>query len=130
MSGKLITLLVLAHVGVAFWAFGPGAWMAVPGPGPHDPQRTALQWRPELIVVLGPQTDGAAPSAVPREGPAAALETAARSEVVQSDAAPVAPASAARPPLGASAPGLAGPLRQPLPTVEAVKSHGAQQQPQ
>lgn len=56
MTSRLITLLLLAHVAVAFWAFGPAhvqnAVWPTPGQSDREPERVALQRRPEAMVLV------------------------------------------------------------------------------
>lgn len=110
MTRRLIILLLLAHVAVAFWAFGPEhvqtAMWGTPGPSQREPERWAQQRRPEAIVVVTPGSPLA-----PSQAPAAPV---AASEAASAPAVPV-PALKASSAAPASAPAAApiqGVLRQ------------------
>ncbi|MFN5699136.1 MAG: SPOR domain-containing protein, partial [Betaproteobacteria bacterium] len=95
MTRRLIILLLLAHVAVAFWAFGPEhvqtAMWGTPGPSQREPERWAQQRRPEAIVVVTPGSP-LAPSQAPA-APVSASEAA--SAPTAAPAAAPAPAPAA-----------------------------------
>jgi len=104
MTRRLIILLLLAHVAVAFWAFGPEhvqtAMWGTPGPSQREPERWAQQRRPEAIVVVTPGSPLA-----PSQAPAAPVSA---SEAASAPAAPVpAPALKASSAAPASAPAAA-----------------------
>lgn len=106
MTRRLIILLLLAHVAVAFWAFGPEhvqtAMWGTPGPSQREPERWAQQRRPEAIVVVTPGSP-LAPSQAPA-APVAASEAASAPAVPVPVPAPALKASSAAP---ASAPAAA-----------------------
>jgi hypothetical protein len=104
MTRRLIILLLLAHVAVAFWAFGPEhvqtAMWGTPGPSQREPERWAQQRRPEAIVVVTPGSPLA-----PSQAPAAPV---AASEAASAPAVPVpVPALKASSAAPASAPAAA-----------------------
>lgn len=110
MTRRLIILLLLAHVAVAFWAFGPEhvqtAMWGTPGPSQREPERWAQQRRPEAIVVVTPGSP-LAPSQAPA-APVSASEAASASQPASAPAAPVpAPALKASSAAPASAPAAA-----------------------
>lgn len=106
MTRRLIILLLLAHVAVAFWAFGPEhvqtAMWGTPGPSQREPERWAQQRRPEAIVVVTPGSP-LAPSQAPA-APVAASEAASAPAVPVPVPVPALKASSAAP---ASAPAAA-----------------------
>lgn len=108
MTRRLIILLLLAHVAVAFWAFGPEhvqtAMWGTPGPSQREPERWAQQRRPEAIVVVTPGSP-LAPSQAPA-APVSASEAASASQPASAPAAP-APALKASSAAPASAPAAA-----------------------
>lgn len=110
MTRRLIILLLLAHVAVAFWAFGPEhvqtAMWGTPGPSQREPERWAQQRRPEAIVVVTPGSP-LAPSQAPA-APVSASEAASASHPASAPAAPApAPALKASSVAPASAPAAA-----------------------
>lgn len=119
MTRRLIILLLLAHVAVAFWAFGPEhvqtAMWGTPGPSQREPERWAQQRRPEAIVVVTPGSPLA-----PSQAPAAPVSA---SEAASAPAAPV-PAPAPAPALKASS---AAPASAPAAApIQGVQRQGRQ----
>ena len=124
MKRRLITLLLLAHVPVLFWAFAPApkvdALWPVPGQTPREPERVALQVRPEAIVLVGapaPQAAAAPASGAPQDAGASAPAAAP---------APVAVEAAQRPPGAPS--GHAAAAAVTPPAVQSVQNPGRQQE--
>lgn len=114
MTRSLITLLLVAHVALAAWAFGPfqrSVW-EIPGQSPRDPERVALQVRPESIVLLRP----AAPASADQ---AASTASAATGETTAVPVPAAAAGSTASAPVAASA---------PRPAVQRQQDQGTQQQ--
>lgn len=109
MTRGLIVALLLAHLGVAYWIVSGSAdqpW-PIPDQSPRDPERVALQVRPESIRLVTPVVPAApAPSASASVSPAAAPAPGAS---VPLSPVPVAPASA---------------------PVQSPQGDGAQNQPQ
>ena len=125
MTRRLIILLLLAHVAVAFWAFGPEhvqtAMWGTPGPSQREPERWAQQRRPEAIVVVTPGSP-LAPSQAPA-APVSASEAASASQPASAPAAP-APAPAPAPALKASS---AAPASAPAAApIQGVQRQGRQ----
>lgn len=116
MTRRLIILLLLAHVAVAFWAFGPEhvqtAMWGTPGPSQREPERWAQQRRPETIVVVTPGSPLA-----PSQAPAAPVSA--------SEAAP-APTAAPAPAL--TAPALTASSAVPTSAPPAAPIQGVQRQ--
>ncbi len=125
MKRSLIPLLLLAHVPVLFWAFAPpqnaDALWPIPGQTPREPDRVALQVRPEAIALVDAHTPSAGPA--PATAPAPAAEPAPAAAAAPS--APAAAAVAPRPPAALSSPPAAAPT---LPAVQAVQNPGRQQE--
>ena len=131
MTRRLIILLLLAHVAVAFWAFGPEhvqtAMWGTPGPSQREPERWAQQRRPEAIVVVTPGSP-LAPSQAPA-APVLASEAASASQAASAPAAPV-PAPAPAPALKASSAAPASaPAAAPIQGVQRQGRHDEAEQP-
>lgn len=120
MKRSLITLLLLAHVPVVFWAFAPAhktdALWPIPGQTPRDPERVALQVRPEAIALVAESAPVPAPGVAVEAAPAPAASSpvgsAASLPVGQTSAPAAAQASA---PTASIPPGAA-----PAPAAPAV----------
>jgi len=130
MKRSLIPLLLLAHVPVLFWAFAPpqnaDALWPIPGQTPREPDRVALQVRPEAIALVDAHTPSAGPAPATAPAPAPAAEPApAAAAAPSAPAAPAAPPVAPRPPAALSSPPAAAPT---LPAVQAVQNPGRQQE--
>lgn len=128
MNRSLISLLLLAHVPVMFWAFAPpqnaDALWPIPGQTPREPDRVALQVRPEAIALAGSHAPSAAPAQIasptqaqPDESPKAAPAPAVGSPAASS-AAPRLPAAPSSPPVAAPT----------APAVQPVQNPGRQQE--
>lgn len=123
MTRRLIILLLLAHVAVAFWAFGPEhvqtAMWGTPGPSQREPERWAQQRRPEAIVVVTPGSPLA-----PSQAPAAPVSASEAASASQPASAPAAPAPAPAPALKASS---AAPASAPAAApIQGVQRQGRQ----
>ncbi|MFN5724656.1 MAG: hypothetical protein ACK47O_12705, partial [Betaproteobacteria bacterium] len=131
MKRSLIPLLLLAHVPVLFWAFAPpqnaDALWPIPGQTPREPDRVALQVRPEAIALVDAHTPsaGPAPAPAPTTAPAPAPAAEPAPAAAAAPSAPAAPAVAPRPPAALSSPPAAAPT---LPAVQAVQNPGRQQE--
>ncbi len=119
MTRRLIILLLLAHVAVAFWAFGPEhvqtAMWGTPGPSQREPERWAQQRRPEAIVVVTPGSPLA-----PSQAPAAPVSASEAASASQASSAPAAPAPALK---ASSAAPASAPAAAP---VQGVQRQGRQ----
>lgn len=123
MTRRLIILLLLAHVAVAFWAFGPEhvqtAMWGTPGPSQREPERWAQQRRPEAIVVVTPGSPLA-----PSQAPAAPVSASEAASASQPASAPAAPVPAPAPALKASS---AAPASAPAAApIQGVQRQGRQ----
>lgn len=98
MKRSLILILLLAHVPAVFWALAPphrvDAFLPIPGQSSREPERVALQLRPEVIAVVG------APAAVTSSEPGSASSASASSAAMPAEdgsgrpaAAPASPAA-------------------------------------
>lgn len=123
MTRRLIILLLLAHVAVAFWAFGPEhvqtAMWGTPGPSQREPERWAQQRRPEAIVVVTPGSPLA-----PSQAPAAPVSASEAASASQASSAPAVPVPAPAPALKASS---AAPASAPAAApIQGVQRQGRQ----
>jgi|GEM_PF-1396000 len=124
---RLILLLLLAHVAVAFWAFGPAhmqsaLWDTL-GPSQPEPERWALQRRPEAIVVVAPAAPAPAPPAAPLVAPSSAPAT---DPATAPAAGPAAPPTAAADGASTQAAGVAPAAAAP--SVQGVQRQGRDQE--
>lgn len=133
MTRRLIILLLLAHVAVAFWAFGPEhvqtAMWGTPGPSQREPERWAQQRRPEAIVVVTPGSP-LAPSQAPA-APVSASEAATASQPAsasQASSAPAAPVPAPALKASSAAPASA-PAAAPIQGVQRQGRQDEAEQP-
>lgn len=122
MTRRLIILLLLAHVAVAFWAFGPEhvqtAMWGTPGPSQREPERWAQQRRPEAIVVVTPGSPLA-----PSQAPAAPVSASEAASASQASSAPAVPV-----PVPAPAPALKASSAAPASAPAAAPIQGVQRQ--
>lgn len=127
MTRRLIILLLLAHVAVAFWAFGPEhvqtAMWGTPGPSQREPERWAQQRRPEAIVVVTPGSPLA-----PSQAPAAPVSASEAASASQASSAPAAPAPAPALKASSAAPASA-PAAAPIQGVQRQGRQDEAEQP-
>lgn len=125
MTRRLIILLLLAHVAVAFWAFGPEhvqtAMWGTPGPSQREPERWAQQRRPEAIVVVTPGSPLA-----PSQAPAAPVSASEAASASQASSAPAAPAPALK---ASSAAPASAPAAAPIQGVQRQGRQDEAEQP-
>lgn len=128
MNRSLISLLLLAHVPVLFWAFAPpqnaDALWPIPGQTAREPDRVALQVRPESIALVGSQAPTAEPAQVSSPTPAQPEETP-KAAPAPAGASPAVSSAAPRPAAAPSSPPVAAPT---APAVQPVQNPSRQQE--
>lgn len=132
MTRGLVTSLLVLNAALAAVAFGPGldALWPLPGQAPREPERLALQVRPESILVAGRQPSVAPPavpsSAVEPSGGASAAATAASAAPTPT----VSPAPLRSPEASSLRPSERVSTPPPSPPVDRVQDTDGQQQAQ